>query len=567
MVMAFFGFGPGDIVELFLTLVLAGFLIAFRSRMRGLMNEFAVHTGWCMLVLGALPALLRMALLPHHPVPAPAIYDEFSHLLVADTLRHYRVANPPHALPQFFETFFVLQHPTYSSIYPTGQGLCLAIGRALFGTPWAGVVLSICALCACSYWMLRGWVNPLWALLGGLFAVIEFGPLNQWMNDYWGGAVPAAGGCLVFGALPRLVKLHRKRDGVLLGLGLAIDLLTRPYESLFLFLSVAVFLTPSWRLWRSTFRPLGIAAAFVACALGVTVMQNLQITGSPFTLPYTLSQIQYGVPAALTFQSDPVPHRTLTPQQELDYRMQKGFHGPGPETVGKFLTRLEYRVRFYRFFFLPALYLALVAFVVGARAFRDFWVLFTLLLFAVGVNFFPNWQFHYIAPATCLFLLVSVAGLRQISRIQWRGFRTGEEAAVILVALCFAHFGLWYTVHLLDTQPFSAEMRRYETWDGINHSGTTERLGVERELMRSPGKQLVFVRYWPRHIFQDEWIWNAADIDGSAVIWARDLGAEEDGKLKSLYPDRTVWLLEADAHPARLTKVIGDELEPAPRTP
>ncbi len=548
------GLGASDVLELLLTLVLAVFFIAFQSPLRRQMTRFACKTGWCLLALAALPATLRLALLPHHPVPAPAIYDEFSHLLVADTLRHFRFANPAHALPQFFETFFVLQRPTYSSIYPIGQGLVLAIGNAIFGTPWAGVILSVSALCACSYWMLRGWVSPLWALLGGLLAVIQFGPLNQWMNGYWGGAVPATGGCLVFGALPRLVSKRRKRDGAILGIGLALHLLTRPYESLFLLLSAAVFLAPEWRSWRQFLKPASIALAFVFLALGVTMLQNRQISGSAFTLPYSLSQYQYGVPAALTFQSDPTPHHALTPQQELDYRMQKAFHGPGPETVGKFLTRLEYRVRFYRFYFLPALYLALLAFVVRARTYREFWVLGTLFLFALGVNFFPNWQFHYIAGVTCLFLLVSVAGLEKISRIQWRGFRTGEEAALLLIALCFAHFGLWYTMHILDNRDFSMAMRRYETWDSINHAVSDARAEVSLELARAPGKQLVFVRYWPQHVFQDEWVWNAADIDGSRVIWARDLGDAEDQELRSLYADRTVWLLEPDARPPRLTR-------------
>ena len=118
---------------------------------------------------------------------------------------------------QFFETFFVLQQPTYSSIYPIGNGLMLAIGWTVFGTPWAGVLLGTAAFCALCYWMLRGWTTPGWALLGGLLAVFEFGPLNQWTNNYWGGGFSAAAGCLVFGALPRL-RLADSRW--LLGLGL-----------------------------------------------------------------------------------------------------------------------------------------------------------------------------------------------------------------------------------------------------------------------------------------------------------------------------------------------------------
>ena len=363
-----------------------------------------------MLLLALLPVVLRLALLAHHPVPSPDVYDEFGHLLEADTLRHFRLANPPHTLPQFFETFFVLQEPAYSSIYSVGQGLALALGWAIFGLPWAGVVLSVAAFCALCYWMLRAWTTPGWALAGGLLAVIEFGPLSQWMNSYWGGAFAAAAGCLVFGALPRLRNGPRTRDAVLLGVGLGMHLLTRPYESIFLFLGVVLFFVPDP---RKLARVAPDVILVLIPAVAIMLFQNKAVTGSWTTLPEMLSQYQYGVPAALTFESNPVPHRPLTREQALDYRMQLSFH-TGPETVTSYLERLEYRVRYYRFFFLAPLYLALAVFLVTIREFRFVWVVLTLLLFSLGVNFFPAFQLHYIAAITCLFVLVSVAGLERI---------------------------------------------------------------------------------------------------------------------------------------------------------
>ena len=161
------GFGASDFLELALAALLLVLALVSRPWIEPFARKLAPKTGWCMLLLALLPVALRLALLPHHPVPSPDVYDEFGHLLVADTLLHFRLANPPHPLHQFFETFFVLQTPTYASIYPIGQGLTLAIGRAIFGLPWAGVLLSTAAMCALCYWMLRGWTTPEWALLGG----------------------------------------------------------------------------------------------------------------------------------------------------------------------------------------------------------------------------------------------------------------------------------------------------------------------------------------------------------------------------------------------------------------
>jgi hypothetical protein len=562
------GFGASDFIELLLAVVLAGLALISRPWIEPHARKLAEKTAWCMLLLAVLPVALRLILLPHHPVPSPDLYDEFGHLLVADTLRHFRLANPMHPFHRFFETFFVLQQPTYSSIYPIGPGLAMAIGHAIFGLWWAGVLLAMGAFCSLCYWMLRGWTTPVWALLGGLLAVFEFGPLNQWSNSYWGGHVAAAAGCLVFGALPRLRERARLRDELLLGIGLGFHLLTRQYESIFLFAAVALYFAPDLRKREGLTRllkPALAASAIVALAIGVTLMQNWRVTGSATELPEMLSQYQYGVPAALTFQADPAPHRDLTPQQELEYKAQLSFRS-GPETFGSYFTRLVYRVRFYRFFFLVPLYAALPFFFAALREWKYLWVALTLLLFALGVNFFPAFQFHYIAAVSCLFVLVSVTGLGELSRVRIRGMATGADAARLIVFLCLAHFGFWYGMHLFDDAEVSAATRRYETWDAINHQNPERRIEVNRQLARVSGKQLVFVRYWPQHIFQDEWVYNAADIDNARVVWARDLGPAEDEVLRRYYPDRSAWLLEPDARPPKLSVYkVEPEKEPAPK--
>jgi len=555
------GFGASDFIELIIAALLVLLILISRPWVEPYARRLAPKTGWCMLLLAILPVALRLALLPHHPVPTPDIYDEFSHLLVADTLRHFRLVNPPHTLHQFFETFFVLQQPTYSSIYPLGQGVSMAVGRMIFGLPWAGVLLSTAAFCSLCYWMLRGWTTSLWALLGGLLAVIEFGPLSQWMNSYWGGAVSATAGCLVFGALPRLRESARTRDAALLGLGLGMQLITRPYEFIFMVASALLFLVPSFR------KPAKLAPAFLVLlpAIALSLLQNKQVTGSWTTLPYQLSQYQYGVPAALTFQSNPIPHNDLTSQQQLDYKMQLAFGPSGPETIGTYLTRMAYRVRFYRFFFLPPLYIALVAFLFALREFRFARVALTLFIFALGVNFFPSFQFHYIAAVTCLFVLVSIIGLQQINRLDIRGWPAGNEAARLIVLLCVVHFVFWYGLHIFDTADFSLAMRRYETWDVINHTNPERRIDVNQQLAKIPGKLLVFVRYSPQHIFQDEWVYNEAAIDQARIIRARDLGTPENEKLQRYYPDRAIWLLEPDARPPKLSRYVPEPPAPTPQ--
>jgi hypothetical protein len=549
------GFGVIDFVELALAILLSALVLLSNPRLEAKARQLAERTAWCMLGIGLLPILLRLALLRNHPVPTPSGADDFSYLLLADTLSHFRLANPMNALHRFFETNFVLQQPSYSSIYPLGPGLPLAFGKMLFGLPWAGVLLSEGLFCALCYWMLRGWTTAGWALLGGLLAVFEFGPLCYWMNCYWGGAVSAAAGCLVFGALPRLLQGYRTQTAVLLGCGVGLQMLSRPYESLCMDLSILLFFVPVLRNQnerRQLLKTSFLTAWAVMPAVILILSQNKAVTGEWTTMPYQLSRYRYAVPTTFTFQPNPVPHGDLTLDQQLYGEGQAEAHGDQPETVARYVHRFFDRLGVYRFFLLPPLYLVLPVFLLLAREFRYAWILATLAIFALGTNFYPYFFPHYIAAETCLLILICVIGLERLSRVCVRGLAAGAEAARWILLLCGAHFLFWYGLHLFGNGNLLLAIAPYETGDNINFDDPEGRVAINDQLAHQPGKQLIFVRYSPHHSFH-EWIHNAADIDHSPIVWADDLGASEDKELEQHFPDRHLWLLEPDAFPPRLT--------------
>jgi len=127
------------------------------------------------------------------------------------------------------------------------------------------------------------------------------------------------------------------------------------------------------------------------------------------------------------------------------------------------------------------------------------------------------------------------------------------HGARVIVFCCVAHCACGDGLHLFEPQDIAQALRPYESWDAINHTNPERRIFVNRQLAEIRGKSVVFVRYFPQHAFQDEWVYNEADIDNARVVIARDLGPLENSKLLELFGDRSPWLLEPDFRPPRLT--------------
>ena len=142
---------------------------------------------WCGLIGFLLPAGYGLL----NGVREPAVHDEFSYLLAADTFAQGRLSNPAPLLPEFFEAPHVLVTPTYNSKYPPGQALMLALGQRVGGHPIWGVWFTCGVFAASLCWMLQAWSSRRWAIAITLLTTVTLGTSSYWAQSYWGGMLAA----------------------------------------------------------------------------------------------------------------------------------------------------------------------------------------------------------------------------------------------------------------------------------------------------------------------------------------------------------------------------------------
>jgi hypothetical protein len=161
-------------------------------------------------------------------------------------------------------------------------------------------------------------------------------------------------------------------------------------------------------------------------------------------------------------------------------------------------------------------------------------LLITLSLVAAGV-FAVIWSnAHYAAPVTCVIFALTVQAIRHLRTMRIGPRPVGIALSRAIALLLALETGAYVSFRMCSPLPWTCK-------------GDPSRAVIAEKLEHTPGKHLIMVRYAKDdHNIHDEWVYNGAEIDNAKVLWARELDAEQNGKLFAYFKDRKIWLVTPD---------------------
>lgn len=501
---------------------------------------------WVVLGMFVFGLLASALLCSRGHLPQPVIHDDFSNLLASDTFVSGRLTNPPHALWQHFEGMHIIQQPTYMSKYPPGNGLMLALGQALFGEPIVGAWLSMGLAAAAIAWMLRGWLPPHWALLGAVIAACRFCP--SWGQMYTGGALAACGGALMMGGVRRSTGSSRPRYAILAAAGAVILANTRPYEGLVTAVVCAVVLVSSLPAWKPALVRIVAPALVVLLPAAAWIgYYNQRVTGDPLLTPYQLHDATYAATPLFFWQPDvdPIPEYRSQIIRDFWVSWERPRYLRRREFLGFNASLVTKIYKFSRFYIGPALLIPILLMLRWGRgsgmAFPGAAVVAVLLALTQANNLHT----HYVAPVAGAMILLGMQGLRILRLWKPKGRPVGAVITGSIVAVSLMYFLVPLSLTLIGPGRSAAP-----------------RTKIVEQLEQEGGKHLVLVRYPPGHSSHEEWVYNRADIDQAAIVWASEMDSTSNRRLATYFSDRRFWRLVLPE--AKVVKIDRSKLLSAP---
>ena len=488
------------------------------------------------LIAGLVTLLCDFAFAALVRLPEANYHDEFSYLLAAETFAAGRLTNPSPEFGDHFESFHILTIPSYQSKYPPGQGLFLALGLIVGGFAGLGVWLSHAVAVGGICWFLGQFTAVRWALLGALSFGLHDRVVMWWGQTYWGGAVAALGGALLFGGFAGWLRDCKTSSSVMMGIGAGVLAASRPAEGGLCCLGVLVGLaaqfyrSPEQR--RTAARCVAGGIAGVAPLLLLLAIYNQSVTGNPLRLPYQAWIDQYHIGL-----SGPVaelkPQSAMTPfgRYQYDFFSDQEYRYKSSFAFWKLAFRL-------RPFYLPGLTLIALLGVRRPRSLVSVVLTGSVLVVLSFIFFNPAGGFpHYLSPVAAPITLGIVFGLRRaFCRIP--GTRPSMGLVALAVCICLGGFRLavvWPAADAITGK--SVESARHD-------------LMVNLETRQLDG--LVLVLYGPGHLPAAEYVYNGSELRSSSgaggprIVWARALDESRDRQLVASYPDRAAYVYFLD---------------------
>ena len=168
------------------------------------------------------------------------------------------------------------------------------------------------------------------------------------------------------------------------------------------------------------------------------------------------------------------------------------------------------------------------------------------IVLAIGLGIETFFIPHYLAPATALIYAILLQSMRHLRLRGPSGLFLVRAIPTVCVLLAVVR---------ICAQPLHIELpsalHQAGDWSGGGPIHRSSRARVAAELESQPGPQLAIVRYVPNHLYP-EWVSNAADIDQSKLIWAREMDPASNRELLNYYKNRKAWLVEPDRNPPRI---------------